>query len=402
MTFMTRAKTFSGVHMGWRATTRWLSVPRNRSLLSASIAIAYILLFLATFSQVGLSISIVSIVPVLVIGWAHGSLAGFLAGLWTIPLNLLLCFVAGLADPTPYLTRGGLGGSLAAAVAGLIVGRLSDLTNVVRRSRDEMEQRVKERTAELTQLNKELQKSLLIRDQFMANMSHELRTPLNAILGFASILELGMEDDIDAQKELLGAIRTNGQRLLILINGVLDLAKLEAGQMRVILTLEKPQELVEKTVQAMRSLAHSKGLTVEVHTAPDVPEVVQCDALKVQQIITNLVGNAVKFTPKGTIQIMVSAQSGESPKWSIAVQDTGIGISPDEVPYIFQAFRQVDESSTRQQGGTGLGLAIVKRFTDLMSGHIELVSEVGQGSTFTVTLPQRYSPELADASTVVA
>lgn len=364
----------------------------------------YVLVFLLLNKRVGLSITSASLVPVAVAGWLYGARMGVLAGLFTIPLNVALYAVIGLPDPLLYIQRGGLIGSLFDTVIGFAIGRFHDLNLKVEQARNDLERRVTERTAELAQANKALERSLVVKDEFMANMSHELRTPLNAILGFATVLEMGIETDVNAQKELLGSIKANGTRLLTLINDVLDLAKIEAQQMRVTMSFIKPRVLIENTLNDMRSLAQAKNLKLDVQVMPGLPPLIECDGQKVQQIVTNLVSNAIKFTDQGHVNVILSANAqdgGETPSmWSIAVEDTGVGIAPADATYIFDAFRQVDGTWTRQNGGTGLGLAIVKRFTDLLGGSVTVQSEVDKGSTFTVTLPlvNRTSSELATPS----
>ncbi len=226
---------------------------------------------------------------------------------------------------------------------------------------------------------------------FLANVSHELRTPLNAILGFTSILKAGMLKDgvplAPSQLDRLKKIETNGRHLRDLINDVLDLAKIEAGRTTITVTEHHPRIFLEETVAAMRGLAVGKDLRLELNIEPEVPEVVLCDVRKVQQVLTNLVGNAIKFTQTGGVSINVCAPN--SVVWQIAVRDTGIGIPPEAINFIFEKFRQVDESATRQYEGTGLGLSIVKNLIEVMRGTIAVQTEPGRGSTFTLTLPQR-------------
>lgn len=226
---------------------------------------------------------------------------------------------------------------------------------------------------------------------FLASMSHELRTPLNAMLGFTSILNLGMLKGAvplaPAQQNLLQKVEQNGYHLRDLINSVLDLAKIEAGHVSIVITEGHPRVFLEQTVSGMRSLAENRGISLDLHFASDVPEVVLCDVRKLQQIVVNLVGNAIKFTSTGGVTIDVCAL--DSGKWQIAVRDTGVGMPPDAALYIFEKFRQVDGTDRREYEGTGLGLAIVKNLVELLQGTISVYSEVGHGSTFTVSLDQR-------------
>ncbi len=233
---------------------------------------------------------------------------------------------------------------------------------------------------------------------FLANMSHELRTPLNAILGFAGVLKAGMLKDAlplsPTQLDRLNTIESNGQHLRNLINDILDIARVEAGRMTVTLTETHTREFMADIVKSMASLATNKGLSLTLAVAPEVPEVLLCDARKIQQIVTNLIGNAVKFSSQGGVQVIVSAP--EAKTWQIAVRDTGIGIPPDALTYIFDNFRQVDQSYQRQYEGSGLGLALVKSMTDLLHGTVSVESKMGEGSTFTVKFPIQIGDAILD------
>ncbi|HVO43464.1 MAG TPA: ATP-binding protein, partial [Aggregatilineales bacterium] len=224
---------------------------------------------------------------------------------------------------------------------------------------------------------------------FLASMSHELRTPLNAILGFTGVLKAGMLKDAlplsSNQIDRLEKIENNGRHLRDLINDVLDLAKVEAGRMTVTLTEAHPRTFLNETVESMRSLATNKSLMLDLDFDPDVPEVLLCDVRMVQQIVTNLIGNAIKFTRTGGVWVTVTSSSRVT--WQIAVRDTGIGIPDEALKFIFESFRQVDQGYQREFEGTGLGLALVKSMTELMQGTVSVQTKVGEGSLFTVTLP---------------
>ncbi|MFN8379847.1 MAG: ATP-binding protein [Anaerolineae bacterium] len=225
------------------------------------------------------------------------------------------------------------------------------------------------------------------KSQFLANMSHELRTPLNAIIGYDEIMIGGMVGEFTPkQKDLLVRIQHNSRRLLTLINDVLDLSKIEAGAVEIQRVPISPRKLILDTVEDLRSLAHTKNLELTAELADSLPENVIGDPGRVQQVMVNLISNAISFTEVGEVRVTARGLSGS--RWQFAVRDTGIGIPPESIPIIFEAFRQVDSTMTRKHKGTGLGLAICRRLIAMMGGNIEVESEVGKGSTFTVTLPK--------------
>ena len=222
---------------------------------------------------------------------------------------------------------------------------------------------------------------------FVANMSHEIRTPLNAILGAAWLLE---RHDMGAeQRQYLELIRTAGQSLLGLLNDVLDFSKIEAGKLDIAHEPIALDSLLASVAAMMVATAGTKDLELIVRVAPDVPRAPVGDALRLQQVLVNLVGNAIKFTATGEVELAVTwtpAPDG-TPGLTFAVRDTGIGMSPEQQALIFAPFAQADASINRRFGGTGLGLAITRRLVEAMRGAIRVESALGQGTTFTVTLP---------------
>jgi signal transduction histidine kinase len=222
------------------------------------------------------------------------------------------------------------------------------------------------------------------KSQFLANMSHELRTPLNAILGYAELLVDGIYGVLpDRPKGVLERIQNNGRHLLALINDVLDLAKIEAGQLTLTLEDYALAEVVRSVVTATEPLATSKGLKFTTELQDNMP-MAHGDARRVSQVLLNLVGNAIKFTEEGEVEIRAAAANGQ---FVLTVRDTGPGIADVDQERIFGEFQQIDNTNTRKQGGTGLGLAISKRMVEMQGGTISVDSVIGQGSTFRVVLP---------------
>ena len=222
---------------------------------------------------------------------------------------------------------------------------------------------------------------------FLANMSHELRTPLNGVIGMAQLLDT--TDPTNEQKEFLDALRLSADSLLSLINSILDITRVEADQLQLQIQEYSLRECLNDVVTMQQEELRKKGLSFELLMQDELPDSLTGDHVRVRQILSNLLSNAIKFTDQGGITILVSIkeQYGSKRLLDIAVSDTGIGIAPDKLGYIFDLFTQADESFTRRHGGTGLGLALSRKLAELMGGSITVESQVNKGSTFHLLLP---------------
>ncbi len=225
-----------------------------------------------------------------------------------------------------------------------------------------------------------------MKGSFLSMASHELRTPLNAILGYADMLQEGVLGEVNTQQsEKVKRITVNATRMLDLVNNLLDQAQIEAGRLTIHKQPTSIRTLIDEVQAMIDVLAREKNLEFSTQIAPDVPELVVTDPQRVHQILMNLVGNALKFTSKGYVRVKVYCV--DKTQWAVDVIDSGPGISKDAQGYIFDAFRQAHDPTTRSSAGSGLGLSIVKQLAHLLGGDVSIQSTLGQGSTFTVTLP---------------
>jgi signal transduction histidine kinase len=242
---------------------------------------------------------------------------------------------------------------------------------------------------ELAQANMALYESNRLKGDFLATMSHELRTPLNSILGFSDVLLSG-DSLSDKQQRWVRNIQSSGERLLNLINDILDLAKIEAGKMQVRLEEFSVHDVAEGLLNMFRPLAEKKNIDLRGQIDPGIP-VLRQDLVKLQQILSNLLSNAIKFTPEGG-RVLLKADA-DPLHVVLTISDTGVGIAPEEQELVFEKFRQSGNPLTREHAGTGLGLSIVRELAKLLGGEVTLQSELGRGSTFTVRLPLQLSEE---------
>jgi signal transduction histidine kinase len=285
-----------------------------------------------------------------------------------------------------------------------VVTILHDLTEAIEKARlyeqlkqasVQLERKVQEATAELAEQNEllrrqhiELEQASALKSQFLANMSHEFRTPLNAILGYTHMLLNNVTGQVtDPQRKSLTRIDSNSRHLLALINDILDITRIEAGRMPLNATSFGIGELFDEVQAELEPIIKRSNLSVSTKVRGTVPTL-RTDRQKVKQIVLNLLSNALKFTPSGSVT-MTASYDGRARQVAVAVRDTGVGIPKEDQAKVFEDFRQLDSSPARGYGGTGLGLSICRRLANILGGSIELDSEPGKGSTFTLRLPAK-------------
>ncbi|MDC7677677.1 response regulator [Asticcacaulis machinosus] len=273
--------------------------------------------------------------------------------------------------------------------------QLSEQTRLLEAQRDDLSRS----QSEITLKAQELEQASRYKSDFLANMSHELRTPLNSSLILAKLLGDNPNGNLsDEQVKFARTIQSSGNDLLLLINDILDLSKIEAGQMEIRAETVSVQRLVTDMTRTFDPVAGDKGLRFITKIEPGVPDMVETDRLRLEQVLKNLLSNAFKFTERGEVRLTVKPAADG--KIAFSVTDTGIGISEDHQKTVFDAFRQADGTISRKYGGTGLGLSISRELARLLGGAITLQSTYGQGSTFTITIPQTYDPAEVEARDV--
>ena len=300
-------------------------------------------------------------------------------------------FVTKSGRAIPYLFTGrqvAFEGEMCLVGMGIDVTAREEAVSRLRQLNETLEARVMERTSELSAALVRAEAADRLKSAFLATMSHELRTPLNSIIGFTGILLQGLAGPLNAeQAKQLGMVQASSRHPLELINDILDLSKIEAGQLQMRQESFSVRDSVQRVAGIVQPLAHGKNLDLKCNGVADVQ--MRGDQRRLEQILLNLLNNAIKFTDRGGIRLDVAADiNGGDPEFIIfKVHDTGIGIREQDLLLLFKPFRQVDDGLARQREGTGLGLAICSRLAELMGGAIEVESRFAAGSTFTLTLP---------------
>ena len=294
--------------------------------------------------------------------------------------NLLTGRITGMIDGIHAFQRGDLKHRLDA--------RGNDEMAELATSFNKMADTVEASFSRLEEAKERAEEASRLKSAFLATVSHELRTPLNGILGFAELLQSELTEP--DQLEYANVIHRSGEHLLTLVSEILDLAKIEAGEM-VFTPADIPlAQFLRESAAVHRSAAANKQLGFDIQVSDDLPESFHADPVRLKQILNNLLSNAIKFTASGEVCLSASRQGDEL---CLAVRDTGVGIPPESLEVVFEKFKQLENFLTREHGGTGLGLALVKQLVERMGGRITLESEVGVGSTFSVFFPIAKSAE---------
>ena len=363
---------------------------KHHNPLAVGLILFNLIAALFLYDQVGEVVSSFTLIPVLAIAWLWGVRGGTNAGLLAIPFNYLLFLILG-APATDIMVRQ-WPGVLIGIAAGMSVGWLSDLVN-----------EAKQRSADLLRTNEELhalvqeleraktraEEASVVQSQFVAKVSHELRTPLNSIIGFSSVLlkETGSHPTA-VNREYLQAIRENCTHLMNLVDQILDLSRVEAGETEISLGPVSLEDLIKETVSEMQVQARSPAFDIR----SEIPEGLQhlrTDRKKLKQVLHLLIDNALKFTERGSFFIRVSEDPSDHSPRRIDIVDTGIGIRKDLLETIFEPFKQADNSSRRRYGGVGLGLTISRHLCDLLGYRLHATSEEAKGSTFSIIISHR-------------
>ena len=330
-------------------------------------------------------------------------LVGF--GSWTVAVYVAFVLQRGIIRPIDHLAdvarRVADDGNYALRVEGQVTGELGDLYRAfnsmltqiqsskqdLQEANETLELRVTKRTNELARALDAAEAASRTKSDFLANMSHEIRTPLNAIMGYADLLRRGWADSAEERDEMLMTVHSSGRHLMTVINDILDLSKIESGQMDLEIRSESPHQVLSEVVSLMRVSFREKNLSLDYTWQGPIPSRIETDTARLRQILINLLGNARKFTPSGGVQLIarLDRQPGQS-RLIVEVIDTGVGIPIDKQNQVFEPFVQADTSVTRKYGGTGLGLSISRRLARMLGGDLTVCSQSGKGSNFQLTI----------------
>ncbi len=305
--------------------------------------------------------------------------------------EIVVVFVTAISKETKYAVKGLSTGAVDYLYKPLdpliTVAKVDSFITLVRNQRE-----IKKKNIQLENYQKELiiakdmaERAKLFKQNFLANMSHEIRTPINGIMGLSQLLqqtELNKE-----QSGMVDLLNMSAQSLLGIVNDILDISKIEAGKFKIVRTETNIHKLIRSVIDLTKFKANEKNIEIKAVIDPDVPQVILADSLRLNQILMNLVSNAVKFTNKGSVIVQLKELQRKDTKTQleIAVIDTGIGIASDSLHKVFDSFEQAEDNTAQKFGGTGLGLSIVKKLVELKGGTISLMSEINKGSTFTFT-----------------
>jgi two-component system sensor histidine kinase BarA len=333
--------------------------------------ILYILAFPIILRVVGPAGSALVIFPVGITARIWGLRGGIIAGVISTPINILLFNFFG----DPITLRGGISGAFTVIILGAVIGWLSDLL-----------EKIYLQSQELSAARDQALEANRLKSVMLSRVSHELRTPLGAVLGYAELLAEGTYGPVnEKQCEKLTDIVASAHELEAMVSDLLDMSRIESGRMQLFPKPFAVTALVDSVMTQTAVSAQEKNLQFTCVVLPDMPPTVVGDPVRITQILSNLVTNAIKYTDGGSVHVEIRPEPEQ--RWSMKVADTGIGIPTEAQPYIFEPFRQAHIDDSYARSGIGLGLSIVYELVTLMNGDITLNSVVGQGSSFTVTLP---------------